>query len=227
MNVWTQDEALIRAAEGSRPTISHWPGCHWAWEGWPCCTATATTIATRDAMVKHFFFFLLPPLCRGREVQSIPLCNTLSSNHNSSHTPHLRSPNGREAIPRYALQRQGAPESQDELYVEQNSERFRACSNYNTLPGNVSTTSSRNTGDTSSAHNTHPLWEFRLPWISSANNWSQHQVSSKETKASLHFLLATVVLMVPLPCSWGLEKHVAHISLVSISDMAKKGNQCL
>lgn len=142
------------------------------------------------------------------------------------HTPHLRSPDWKEAIPRYTLQRQGALESRDALYVEQNGERFRACSNYNTLLGNVSTTSSRNTGDTSSAHNTHPLWEFRLPWTSSANNWSQHQVSSKETKASLHFLLATVVQMVPLPCSLGLGEHIACVSLVSISDTAKKGNQC-
>lgn len=49
--------------------------------------------------------FLPPPsppsLCRGREVQSVLLCNRPSSNYDSSHTPNLRSHNRKEAIPRY------------------------------------------------------------------------------------------------------------------------------
>lgn len=101
LNVCTQDEALIKAAGGSRLSISHCPGCHWAQEGYPCCTATATTTAMKDVTVKHFFFLLLLSLCRGSKVQSVPLCNTRSSNHDSSRTPNLRSCNWKEAIPRY------------------------------------------------------------------------------------------------------------------------------
>lgn len=50
---------------------------------------------------KLFFLLLIPSQCRGCEVQSALLCNTLSSNHSSSHTRNLRSHNWKKAIPRY------------------------------------------------------------------------------------------------------------------------------
>lgn len=68
-----------------------------------------------------------PILCRGREVQPVHLCNTPSSNHDSSHNPNLRSCNWKEVIPRYFAE--VAPECQDDCYVEENGERFRARSN--------------------------------------------------------------------------------------------------
>lgn len=68
----------------------------------PCCTAAAT--AMKDVTRKHFLLLLIPSQCRGCELQSALPCNTLSSNHGSSHTRKLRSHNWKEAIPRYCAE---------------------------------------------------------------------------------------------------------------------------
>lgn len=53
---------------------------------------------------------------------------------------------------------------------------------------------------------------------------TEHQMSSEETKASLHFLLATMVQMVSLPCSWSLAEHAEQTFVLCISETVKNGN---
>lgn len=73
--------------------------------------------------------FLPPPLCaEAGKCDSFPCATHRAATMTAPTLLISGAVTGRRQSPNI-LQRQGAPESQDEWYFEENSERFRACSN--------------------------------------------------------------------------------------------------